>query len=133
MAKLYEEVRVEQGKIIRTMKKGISRSDVVKRKISESEKGKYVSQETREKLRNRKLGNKNALGHTLSDESKEIIRVKLSEKFSGKNNPAFGRHWYTNGKTNLYLYDTECPIGFHRGITRKSNLTNDKSLLLQEE
>lgn len=121
-AKMFEEARIEQANIARNRFKGIPRSDEVKKKISESEKGKFVSFETRQKLRRNMIGNRHALGHTMSNESKTLMREKLSKKLSGKNNPAFGRHWYTNGIENIYIYDIQCPEGFWAGMTRKSKM-----------
>lgn len=34
-----------------------------------------------------------------------------------ENNPAWGRHWYTNGIDNKYTY--ECPTGYYPGRVRK--------------
>ena len=119
-AKMFEEARIEQANIARNRFKGIPRSDEVKKKISESEKGKVVSFETRQKMRRNMIGKRYALGHTMSNESKKLMCEKLSKKFSGKNNPAFGRHWYTNGIENIYIHDIQCPEGFWAGMTRKS-------------
>ena len=37
----------------------------------------------------------------------------MSEVKKGKNNPAFGKHWYNNGKINKRA--KECPPGFVSG------------------
>ena len=65
--------------------------------------------ETKDKI------SKSHLGVPMSDEA----RKKMSENHvdvNGKNNPAFGRHWYNNGVNRLYLKDTEeIPEGYIRG------------------
>lgn len=41
-------------------------------------------------------------------------------KNNGKNNPSYGKHWYTNGVINIHDAVTleECPPGFKKGQTR---------------
>ena len=60
----------------------------------------------------------------VSDKQKnKIVLNKTKEKISkshanvnGTNNPAYGRHWYNNGKERLYLKDTDIiPEGFVKG------------------
>ena len=81
-------------------------------------KGKHHSDETRRKLK----GNKNALGHCVSDGARRKIAEsrkgkKLSEearrKMKGKNIWIRGTHWFNNGKTNIRA--KECPEGFIPG------------------
>lgn len=55
-------------------------------KISIRNKGKKRTNEAKERYANSKLGNKN---------------------------PAFGKHWWTDGKINILSF--ESPIGFHKG------------------
>ena len=92
------------------------------------QKGKPKSAETRKKLK----GNKNALGHCVSEEAKN----KIAEAMKGEKNPNYGKryseehkkklseahkgntntkgmHWYSNGKENKLCY--ECPDGFVPG------------------
>lgn len=91
------------------------------------ELGHNVSDETRAKLR------KANLGKTLSDDVKlkisrankgkhcgdknsaklDISRAKLKIANHGSNNPAYGKHWFTNGIEIVYTY--ECPEGFRPG------------------
>ena len=52
-------------------------------------------------------------GKPLPDEAKNKISETLKGKLAGENNPAYGRHWYNNGKINKYCY--ECPDGFVPG------------------
>jgi hypothetical protein len=73
-----------------TWNKGKHMSEEYCRKNSESHKGKQVSEETRK---------------------------KLSEAHKGENHPAFGKHWYNNGKINKLCY--ECPDGFVPGQLHK--------------
>ena len=102
------------------------------------DKGKPKSAETRRKMK----GNKNALGHSVSDESKKKIREgnkgkKLSaetrNKMKGNKNALGykhsdetrkrmsemrkGTHWYNNGKINIRA--KECPEGFVPGRIKK--------------
>lgn len=116
---LFEEARIAQGKAARARQLGVPCKEEVKMKISATEKGKFVSEESRRKMSKSQMGNKNALNHKMSDESIRIMSAKLRQRFSGENNPAFGRHWYTNGIVNKYLHDTECPEGFWAGMTKK--------------
>jgi hypothetical protein len=62
-----------------------------------------MSEESKSKLRNSKLGKKS------SDETKK----KLSAKRSGEGNPNFGKHWYNNGVKTVSAYS--CPEGFVLG------------------
>lgn len=100
-----------------------------------SEAHKNISEETRNKMREAKKGNKHALGCKRSEEAKNKIaeamkgnkhalghrhteetKNKIGEAKKGENNPAFGKHWYNNGKINVM--SKECPEGFVPGILR---------------
>ena len=118
-ANIFHEARAEQARINSRRMKGVPRTEEVKRKISETETGKAVSADTRRRLSSALRGNKCALGHRMSAESKAVMAEKLSRRFKGENNPAHGRHWYNDGKKNLYVRDDECPEGYVRGILRR--------------
>ena len=66
-------------------------------------KGKKLSEETRNKMREANKGKK------LSEETKN----KMSEARKGKNIWTRGRHWFNNGKINIRA--KECPDGFVPG------------------
>ena len=80
--------------------------------MSLHQKGKKFSEEAKNKIAEAMKGNKHALGCKRSEEA----RKKLSEANKGENNPAFGKHWYNNGKINVM--SKECPKGFVPGILR---------------
>lgn len=92
MAKLYEEVRIEQAK-------------------SENNPffGKHQSEEVKQKLRKPR-----------SEEIKKKISKSLKGKNNpmfGKcsnDNPNYGKHWFNNGVTNIRA--KECPDGFVHGM-----------------
>lgn len=91
-------------------------SDETKRKISNANKGKVRSEETRQKLREIHLGNSTRKGCRHTCESIEKMRLAST----GSNNAGFGKHWYTNGVKNIRLSDGEnIPAGFVRGKSRK--------------
>ena len=99
-------------------------------------KGKHHSEETKNKMREVKKGEKNPFyGKHHSDET----RKKLSEANIGENNPMYGKHhseetkkkmsekakgntktkgmrWFNNGKINTMA--KECPDGFIPGMLR---------------
>lgn len=94
---LSEAARLKLGKLARDRMLGTTRSVETRKKISESHKGKKVSEATKEKM------------------SKNHRDVK------GDKNPAKGRHWFNNGVTRLYLKDSDpVPEGFVRGNLPKS-------------
>ena len=102
------------------------------RKVGESQKGKTVSEETKEKIRE-----KRKLQAPMSEESKqkhkqsindywdspEGIRQKQinSEKQKGSHTTK-GKHWYNNGTKNVQAF--ECPLGFVPG--RLGNFTQSE-------
>lgn len=66
-------------------------------------RGRIISEESKHKNRFSHLGTKH------SDETKRL----MSEKSSGKNNQAFGKHWWNNGKDCIFTI--ECPDGWIKG------------------
>ena len=85
-------------------------SDSTRKKLSAAnkgkpspKKGKHLSEETKRKICE---ANK---GKPKSDEAKKRMR----EAKKGENNPAFGKHWFNNGKINKRV--KECPKGFVPG------------------
>ena len=85
----------------------------VRHQLSISNKGKKMSQETKDKIsksnKGKHCGDKNSAKLPQS-------RAKLKIKNHGKNNPVYGRHWYTNGNVVIYTY--KCPEGFRPGRSR---------------
>ena len=88
----------------------------VRHQLSIFNKGKKMSQETKDKIsksnKGKHCGDKNSAKLPQS-------RAKLKIKNHGKNNPVYGRHWYTDGNVVIYTYT--CPEGFVPGRNRKSN------------
>ena len=74
-------------------------SEEDKKRLSMAHTGKKMSEETKEKLRQLNLGEKNHFyGHHLSEEAKEKIRAKKIGRFTGEKNPMYGKNAYA-GKT----------------------------------
>ena len=85
-------------------------SDSTRKKLSEAmkgkpspNKGKHHTEETKKKM------SEAMKGKPKSDEAKKRMR----EAKKGENNPAFGKHWFNNGKINKRV--KECPKGFVPG------------------
>jgi hypothetical protein len=108
---------------------GKKRTEETKKKISESLKGRYISEEHRRKISETKKNNPyfSILCKTNAEKRKgisltEAHKEKLSKSGIGKNkghlNGNYGKHWYTDGVNNIMSF--ECPIGFHKGKTSKS-------------
>ena len=82
-------------------------------------KGRHLSEEHRNKIREAKKGNKNSLGKKHREESKKKMREahkgkKMSEETRRKMSEAnIGMHWYNDGKINKRA--KECPPGFTPG------------------
>ena len=110
------------------------------KKISESRKGQKLSEERKRKLSefaktrtgeknsnwgNHKLRDRYASGDYVSpckgvphtEEYKQALSKRMKELgvHSGKTNPSYGKHWYTNGIEEILCYEQECPDGWHRG------------------
>lgn len=77
--------------------------------------GRHHSEETKEKLRQYRGDKASFYGKKHTQEYKEY----MSKRVSGKNNQAYGKHWYTNGVSNYFGY--ECPNGFYKGVTKKNS------------
>jgi hypothetical protein len=65
-----------------------------------------------------------AYGYTRSEETKQKQKETYSRKYSGKNSPMFGKHWYNNGIKNTIAF--ECPPGFVSGRLSPSKETRLK-------
>lgn len=61
-------------------RKGAILSEETKQKIGNGNRGKRHTEETKRKISFSQLGNKKALGHTVSEESREKIRKRLQGK-----------------------------------------------------
>ncbi|MFA5458937.1 MAG: NUMOD3 domain-containing DNA-binding protein [Synergistaceae bacterium] len=104
----------EHKKIISSLKKGKPRSEETKRKISLSKKGtppwnkgKSFSEEARQKMSEAKRGNKCALGHTLSDDSKKRISnaIKGRHPTEETRQKLRNRMPWNKGRTGIYSED----------------------------
>lgn len=101
--------------------------------------GHEVTEKTREKLRNANIGKslskETRLKISLSNKGKHCgelnsaklpqSRAKLKIANHGANNPAFGKHWFTNGIETVYTYT--CPEGYYPG--RGKHRTSSAKLL----
>ena len=86
---------------------GKKHSEETKKKMAEANKGKKMSEESKKK------NSEAHIGKHPSEETKK----KLREAKKGEKNPAFGKHWFNNGKINKLCY--ECPPGFVPGKIKK--------------
>lgn len=88
-------------------------SEQLKKHLSEINTNKKLSDETKRKLskihKGKKCGNENPA-------KRPDVRAKLKIVNHGKNNPAYGKHWFTNGIETVYAY--ECPDGFIPGRSK---------------
>ncbi len=94
----YREVTEEQRCYLSNINKGKKHTQETKDKISKAHKGKHCGDKNNAKL--------------------PQARAKLKIKNHGKNNPVYGRHWYTDGNVVIYTY--KCPDGFRPGRNRHS-------------
>jgi hypothetical protein len=120
---------------------GMKHTDISKEKIGRAFRGKKLTPEHVEKIRNCKWGNSWNKGKTISQEQREKIRqtmlgvkhtperrrrqseahkgVKHSpERCAKKSLSTIGRKWYNNGKINKFCYD--CPDGFICGMIKRN-------------
>lgn len=95
-----------------------SNNPLTRQHASKAQKGKKMSDETK-----KKMSENNAryfLGKKLSDETKKKISEAKKGKYGGSKNPSFGKIWWTNGESNLYLKIGEIPpCDYYRGMTRR--------------
>lgn len=85
---------------------------------SEAHKGKKHSEESKKKISEN--SGRYWLGKKRPDETIKKMSDAMKGKHSGSKNPAFGKIWWTNGESNLYLKDGEMPpTGYYRGMTRR--------------
>jgi hypothetical protein len=115
--------------------KGKTLSPETKAKISAAQKGKTLSPETKAKMSAAKKDTSRSLetrvkiseslkgenhplyGKTLSPE----IKAKISAATKGKNSHNYAKMWITNGEiSKLIPIDEDIPIGYSRGMTKKS-------------
>ena len=54
---------------------------------------------------------------------------EFSKNKQGNKNPNYGKHWYTDGKTNISA--KKCPKGFHKGFT--PNIDKDTEKIRKEK
>lgn len=105
----------ETKKKISESHKGYQHNEETRQKMSESHKGKQLSEEIKKKLSEARRGEKNPFyGKKHSDKTIQKISDNMKIKHVGENNPAYGRHWYNNGKINKFCF--ECPEGFKPGM-----------------
>ena len=120
---------------------GMKHTDISKEKIGRAFRGKKLTPEHVEKLRNCKWGNSWNKGKTISQEQREKIRQTMlgvkhtperrrrqseahkgvkhsSERCAKKSLITTGRKWYNNGKINKFCYD--CPDGFICGMIKRN-------------
>ena len=94
-------------------------SEETRYKMSDSHKGKKLSEEHKKKISEAHKGEKNPFyGKKHSNKTIQKISDNMKIKHIGENNPAYGRHWYNNGKVNKFCY--ECPEGFILGMLKNN-------------
>lgn len=113
IGKKFSAERCLRMSIARKGKPGNPHTEESKLKLSISATGKVQSPETRQKI-----GEANR-GKTRSLET----RAKLSA-YRGKNSSGYNSKWYTDGTTNVKIYDGDkVPRGFVRGRTMPTSIT----------
>lgn len=59
-------------------------------------------------------------GKKFTEEHKKNLSEVRKGKYSGSKNPSFGKIWWTNGESNLYLKIGEIPpCDYYRGMTKR--------------
>jgi hypothetical protein len=123
--KLYENITLESAKRLeRCLIKLIGRRDLNKGTLSnltdggEGMKGFLYSDEAKEKMRLRSLGEKNVFyGKTHSEESKEKIRTKIGDSRKGELNANFNNKWSDEFKNQASIKQKET----HKHLTGENN------------
>ena len=75
----------ETKEIFRQLKLGKSHSPEHRRKISEGNRGRIVSDITRKKIGEKLAGNQHFMGKTFSDETKQLLSIQKAKEWSFKN------------------------------------------------
>lgn len=89
-------------------------SEETRLKISNTLKGRKISDKRKYELREAWLGENNPnYGKHLSEETKMKLSISTSEQMKKQN---LNRHWYNNGIKNVFTY--KCPEGFTKGKIR---------------
>lgn len=132
-------------------------SDIINNKRNNKLRGIHRTYEQKENYRQSKLGDKNPMKEMTVDkhpnhgkkcytnpegtESKYFIpgteplgwkmgmkyQLKKCETRCGKNNPAYGKHFYNNGIVQVLAY--ECPEGFTKGMLKKNKDTINEEVM----
>lgn len=108
-AEEYKYLKMCRAKEQSIRMKGIPKSEEHRRKISESHKGKILSDETKQKIRETKA--KNGIGIGEKNGMYGVHRY-------GKDSPNYGKHMYTNGLEDHFFYPDEVPEGFYIGRSK---------------
>ena len=90
-------------------------------KISASLTGRKQSEETKVKRAASLRGKKNPPSRETVEKRRATMRKRCEDpEFRKKLSTTLGRHWYTNGETNVVR--DECPPGFVPGINKRSKI-----------
>jgi hypothetical protein len=136
---LSKKTREKMSKAAKGKKNGFygkKHSEETKQKMSKSARGRIVSEKTKKilskKLKNRIFSEKTKQKISLSKQGKytgknnpffgkthsEESKKKMSKSRKGPNGPIYGRRWFTNGVKDTLSF--ECPLGFKPGRSRIS-------------
>jgi hypothetical protein len=108
---LYENARLRRSQIMKG-KLPYEMTDEIRKNMSNSAKGKIISEETKRKMSEAHKGKK--LG-PFSEKHKENMRGKRPN-ICGEKNPFYGKIWITDGKNNKVIKNEEkVPNGWYRG------------------
>ena len=104
--------------------KNVPLNNSIKKKIGKSSKGKKLSEEHKEKLRQAKYGNSWNKGREISEKQRKQISETLTgvkhtdERRKNQSLAQIGRRWFNNGEVNVFRH--QCPEGFVLGRKRSS-------------
>jgi hypothetical protein len=84
-------------------------SEESRQRMSKAQKGRIITQEAREKIRQKLLGTRH------SEETRAKMSKSLKGKTKGEKNGNYGKSWFTNGIDNIMTF--EAPEGYHKGRT----------------